>query len=60
VPAHAGLAAGDLYATLRVVIGPPDPALEAFLRGPVPQEPDEGQPNDGQPNGPRTVVEADA
>ncbi len=32
VPAHGGAAAGDLYATLRVTIGPPDQALEAFLR----------------------------
>ena len=30
-PAHAGQAAGDLYATLRVVIGPPDEALKVFL-----------------------------
>ena len=32
VPAHNGVAAGDLYAKLNVVIGPPDDALEAFLR----------------------------
>ena len=32
VPAHGGLPAGDLYATLRVVIGHPDAALEDFLR----------------------------
>jgi hypothetical protein len=32
VPAHAGHAAGDLYVTLRVVIGPTDNALETFLR----------------------------
>ena len=32
VPAHAGHEAGDLYVTLRVVIGKPDPALEAFLK----------------------------
>jgi DnaJ-class molecular chaperone len=32
VPAHEGLPAGDLYAKLNVVIGPPDEALEAFLR----------------------------
>ena len=55
VPAHAGLAAGDLYATLRVVIGVPDPALEAFLRGPVPPQPDSVHPDH-----PRTAVEADA
>jgi DnaJ-class molecular chaperone len=32
-PAHGDQGAGDLYATLRVVIGPPDPALETFLAG---------------------------
>ena len=32
VPAHAGRNAGDLYATLRVVVGQPDAALETFLR----------------------------
>lgn len=32
VPAHGGQPAGDLYATLRVMIGKPDAALEAFLR----------------------------
>ncbi len=32
VPRHGEREAGDLYLTLRVVIGPPDPALEAFLR----------------------------
>ena len=32
VPAHGGMSAGDLYATLRVVIGDPDPALEEFLK----------------------------
>jgi DnaJ-class molecular chaperone len=32
VPAHGGMEAGDLYVTLRVVIGEPDPALEEFLR----------------------------
>jgi DnaJ-class molecular chaperone len=32
VPAHDGLAAGDLYATLKVVLGAPDEALEDFLR----------------------------
>jgi DnaJ-class molecular chaperone len=31
MPKHAGQAAGNLYATLRVVIGPPDEALKAFL-----------------------------
>jgi DnaJ-class molecular chaperone len=33
VPAHGGRAKGDLYAKLHVVLGPPDPALEEFLRG---------------------------
>ncbi len=32
VPARGGMAAGDLYATLRVVIGAPDAALEEFLK----------------------------
>jgi DnaJ-class molecular chaperone len=32
VPAHGKVAAGDLYATLRVVVGKPDAALEEFLR----------------------------
>ena len=32
VPAHGKRAAGHLYAKLRVVIGPPDAALEEFLR----------------------------
>jgi DnaJ-class molecular chaperone len=32
VPAQGGQAAGDLYVTLRVVIGPTDDALETFLR----------------------------
>jgi DnaJ-class molecular chaperone len=39
VPAHAGQAAGDLYVTLRVQIGAPDPALEAFLRDWTPEHP---------------------
>ena len=39
VPAHAGQAAGDLYATLRVVLGRPDAALEAFLRDWRPEHP---------------------
>ncbi len=33
VPAHGDVPAGDLYVTLRVKIGAPDPALAAFLRG---------------------------
>jgi DnaJ-class molecular chaperone len=32
VPAHGGLAAGDLYVTLEIHLGPADPALAAFLR----------------------------
>jgi DnaJ-class molecular chaperone len=32
VAAHGKRAAGDLYVTLRVQLGRPDPALEAFLR----------------------------
>ncbi|MGI4944788.1 MAG: hypothetical protein ACRYHQ_30240 [Janthinobacterium lividum] len=44
-----------MYATLRVVIGSPDPALEAFLCGPVPPQPDSVHPET-----PRTVMEADA
>ena len=39
VPAHGSLPAGDLYATLRVVLGTPDAALEEFLRGWKPQNP---------------------
>lgn len=33
VSKHANEAAGDLYATLRIELGKPDPALEDFLRG---------------------------
>lgn len=32
VPQSAGHAAGDLYATLRVMIGKPDDALNDFVR----------------------------
>jgi len=39
VPAHGGMAAGDLYATLRVVLGTPDTALEKFLRSWTPEHP---------------------
>jgi DnaJ-class molecular chaperone len=39
VPLHAGTAAGDLYATLRVMIGPPDEALRAFLQAWKPDHP---------------------
>jgi DnaJ-class molecular chaperone len=48
VPARGGLAAGDLYARLRVVIGKPDPALEEFLRNWKPE----------QPSNPRAAMEA--
>lgn len=39
VPAHGGRDGGEMYATLRVVLGPPDPALEAFLRDWKPEHP---------------------
>jgi DnaJ-class molecular chaperone len=39
VPGQGGQSAGDLFATLRVVLGPPDAALEAFLRSWVPEHP---------------------
>jgi len=39
VPAHAGQDAGDLYAALRVVVGKPDAALEAFLKDWKPEDP---------------------
>lgn len=32
VPAHSGLPEGDLYVRLRVMVGPDDPALDAFLQ----------------------------
>jgi DnaJ-class molecular chaperone len=34
-----GAPAGDLFVTLRVMVGPPDPALEAFLRAAAPAQP---------------------
>jgi DnaJ-class molecular chaperone len=39
VPAHGKLPAGDLYATLRVVVGKPDAALEEFMRNWKPESP---------------------
>jgi len=39
VPAHGGLAAGQLYVKLRVVLGAPDAALEEFLRHWTPEHP---------------------
>ena len=39
VPAHGSLAAGDLYARLRVIIGTQDAALEEFLRSWAPEGP---------------------
>ena len=39
VPAHGSQPAGDLYVKLRVMIGPPDPALAAFLRDHEPAQP---------------------
>lgn len=49
VPAHGKLPAGDLYVRLRVVIGPPDPALEAFLKTHQPANP--FNPRDGMEAG---------
>jgi DnaJ-class molecular chaperone len=48
VAAHGPRPAGDLLLTLRVVIGPPDAALEAFLRDWAPE----------QPQHPRAALEA--
>lgn len=39
VPAHGGHEAGDLFASLRVVVGRPDAALETFLRQWAPEHP---------------------
>ncbi|PKU23078.1 DnaJ C-terminal domain-containing protein [Telmatospirillum siberiense] len=39
VPAHDGQAAGDLYATLRMLAGGPDAALDEFLRNWKPEHP---------------------
>jgi DnaJ-class molecular chaperone len=39
VPAHGGKPAGDLYVKLFVKLGPPDAALEAFLRDWKPEHP---------------------
>jgi DnaJ-class molecular chaperone len=39
VPAHDGQDAGDLYATLRVMLGKPDAALDAFLKQWTPAQP---------------------
>jgi len=39
VPAHGGVEAGALYARLRIVIGPQDAALEAFMRDWKPERP---------------------
>ena len=39
VPVHNGRVAGDLYATLRVQLGKPDPALDAFLKDWTPDHP---------------------
>jgi DnaJ-class molecular chaperone len=38
VPAHAGQPAGDLYARLQLVLGPADPALDAFLQSWTPAQ----------------------
>jgi hypothetical protein len=37
VPAHGGRAKGDLYAKLLIVLGPPDVALDEFLRNWTPE-----------------------
>ncbi|BDG70250.1 DnaJ C-terminal domain-containing protein [Roseomonas fluvialis] len=50
VAAHGTRAAGDLFLTLRVMVGQPDAALEAFLRDWVPEH----------PNDPRAGLEAGA
>ncbi len=47
VPAHGDRPAGQLYATLRVVIGKPDAALEEFLRGWAPENPANPRENMG-------------
>jgi DnaJ-class molecular chaperone len=39
VPTHGGQPTGDLFATLRLVVGPVDDALEAFLKSWVPEHP---------------------
>ena len=39
VPKRTGAAAGDLHATLRIVLGPADAALEAFLKTWTPAQP---------------------
>lgn len=39
VPKHSGHAAGDLYARLKVMVGPPEPALAAFLETWRPENP---------------------
>ena len=41
VPEHGGRAAGDLYATLRIMLGKPDPALNAFLKHWTPEQADD-------------------
>ncbi len=50
VAAHGTRAAGDLFLTLRVMVGPPDAALEAFLRDWVPETPSDPRAGlEGQP-----------
>ncbi|MBX9748679.1 MAG: DnaJ domain-containing protein [Roseococcus sp.] len=41
IAAHGSRAAGDLFLTLRIVIGKPDAALEAFLRDWTPEQPED-------------------
>jgi DnaJ-class molecular chaperone len=39
VPAHGGQIAGDLFVTLKIMIGPPDQALDDFIRDWTPTAP---------------------
>ena len=41
IAAHGDRPAGDLFLTLRIVIGKPDAALEEFLRGWAPEHPED-------------------
>ena len=43
-PKSAGHPAGDLDATLHVMVGPPDAALKAFLQGWTPEHPTDPRP----------------
>jgi len=41
IAAHGTRAAGDLFLTLRIIIGQPDIALEEFLRNWTPEHPED-------------------